>query len=254
MRLPQGGAVTGWAALRLAGAGFFDGVAPDGRSIREVPLVLPPGRGMRGGRGFGVHRERLPPEDLVELHGISCTTPARATFDEARWTGDIRDAVVVIDMALAAGVVSTAGLRAFVEARSGWPGSAVVRGALDLSDGGSRSPQETRLRLIWMLDARYPRPRCNPAVGDTAGNWIGRPDLLCEEFGVVGEYDGAFHRSRDRHRADVRREDLFRRAGLEMFTVVGGDLSNVGLVVDRMNAAVARAREAGRLRSWSTRR
>lgn len=110
------------------------------------------------------------------------------------------------------------------------------------------------MRLIWVLDAGYPRPLCNHDVADLDGRFIGRPDLLCEPLGVVGEYDGAAHRTRERHRSDVRREDLLRRAGLEVFTVVGADLRRPQVVVDRMHAAVRRARDAGRSRGWMTRR
>jgi hypothetical protein len=57
-----------------------------------------------------------------------------------------------------------------------------------------------------------------------------------------------------RHRVDVRREDLFRRAGLEVFSVVAEDLDDVPLVVDRMHAAVARARQSGVARTWRVKR
>lgn len=254
MRLPVGGAVTGWAALRLAGGGFFSGLADDGRTLLDVPLVLPPGRDLRRAAGFTVSRERVPPREVKELHGIRCTTPARATFDEVRRAAGLRAAVVVVDMALAAGVVTFGELEGQLASRAGSPGSALFRAALPLSDRGSRSPQESRLRLIWMLDAGYPKPLCNPGVGDESGSWLGRPDLLSVELGVVGEYDGAFHRDRDRHRADVRRDDLFRRHGLEMFTVVGGDLGNIAFVVDRMRSAVQRAQESRRPWTWTVKR
>src|SRR5688572_24564659 len=39
-RLPESGAVTGWAALRWRGAGYFDGQAPGGAEPLPVPLLL----------------------------------------------------------------------------------------------------------------------------------------------------------------------------------------------------------------------
>ncbi|WP_457109696.1 hypothetical protein [Marmoricola sp. URHA0025 HA25] len=116
------------------------------------------------------------------------------------------------------------------------------------------SPNETRLRLIWRLDAGLPPPRCNWPVADDDGSFIGRPDLLSEDLAVVGEYDGAEHRTRDRHRVDVRRDDLFRRCGLEPFRVVGADLDDVALVVDRIRAAVRRAADSATPRTWRIRR
>jgi hypothetical protein len=57
----------------------------------------------------------------------------------------------------------------------------------------------------------------------------------------VGDFDGADHRTIRRHRRDVRREDLFRRVGLEYFAVVGADLDDEQLVRDRMEATRVRA-------------
>ena len=110
------------------------------------------------------------------------------------------------------------------------------------------------MRLIWILDARLPRPSCNWPVADQNGQRIGRPDLLCEELAVVGEYDGADHRSATTQAADVAKEEQYRDAGLESFRVVGKDLDNVDRVVTRMQSAVRRAREARRPRRWMTRR
>ena len=209
MRLPPGGVVTGWAALRLAGGGFFDGLGADGRSLLDVPLLLPPGRDIRRGPGFHVRRERLAADEARFLCGVPCAVSLRAAFDEARHRGDLRPAVEVLDLALAARLVDGAGL---------------------------------------------PPPRCNWPVADANGRVIGAPDLLCEELAVVAEFDGAGHRSKARHRVDVRREDLFRRAGLEYVAFVGADLDDVDLVVDRLRAAVDRARRSGVARTWRRKR
>lgn len=254
LRLPRGGVVTGWAALRLAGGGIFDGLSADGRTLLDVPLLLPPGIDIRRGPGYQVRRERLEAEETTVLCGVPCTRPLRAVFDEARRRRDARGAVEAIDMTLAAGLVGDAALRTFVMGKAGWPGSRLVAAALPLVDGRSRSPRETALRLVWMLDAGLPRPLCNWPVADASGRPIGTPDLLCEELAVVVEFDGADHRSRSRHRVDVRREDLFRRAGLEHVAFVGADLDDTDLVVDRLHAAVDRARRSGVPRTWRRKR
>lgn len=254
MRLPAGGVVTGWAALRLAGGGFFDGLGRDGRALLDVPLLLPPGRDIRRGPGYHVRRERLLAEETTVLCGVPCAVPLRAVFDEARRRQDLRGAVEAIDMALAARLVGLPALRAFTAAKAGWPGIQLVTAALPLAEERSRSPRETALRLAWMLDAGLPRPLCNSPVADGSGRLIGSPDLLCEELAVVAEFDGADHRSRSRHRTDVRREDRFRRSGLEYVAFVGADLDDRHLVVDRLHAAVARARRSGVPRTWRRRR
>lgn len=253
-RLRGRGAVSGWAALRLHGAGYHDGTADDGRTALPVPLVVSPGVPLRRTPGIDVHRECLPRSEVTERHGIPCTTPERAAFDAARWAADLRAAVVALDMALAPGVVQLAALRSFLSAKAGRPGMRVVARALDRADPRSRSPQETRLRLVWVLDAGLPAPRCNWPLADGDGTFIGAPDLLCEELAVVGEFDGAEHRSRRRHRDDVRRDDRFRRAGLEPFRVVGADLDDVPLVLHRIGDAVERARVLRRPRAWRLKR
>lgn len=77
---------------------------------------------------------------------------------------------------------------------------------------------------------------------DLAGRFVARPDLLDPVRGVVGEYQGAHHRSRARHARDVRRADALRQLGLEYVEVVGADLDDTALVRARMYAAAGRAR------------
>lgn len=247
VRLTGAGAVTGWAALRLHRGGFFDGLDRDGRTRLPVPIVAGANR-IRQHSAITLSRERLHEGQVVIRLGIRCTDVHPALFDEMRRTGELRDAVTAADMAFAAELTSIRRMRGYVEDRLGSRGLPLVRSALDLADEHSRSPAESRLRLIWVLDAGWPRPLCNRAVYDLDGRLLGIPDLLDVEHGVVGEFDGADHRTRSRHRHDVRREDLFRRAGLEYVEVVGSDLHDPALVVDRMEAARART---GRLeRRW----
>lgn len=242
VRLPPEGAVTGWAACRLAGAGFFDGVERDGRTRIPVPLAVGPRARPRPDAGIVISRERLDATEVTVLHGVPCTEIRRALFDEMRRTTDLREAVVSMDMAAAAELVSLRRMRAFTDLRSGWTRVAQVRTALDLADERSRSPNETRLRLVWMLDAGLPRPMVNQPVWDLSGGLLGIADLLDPAAGVVGEYDGADHRQANRHSKDVDREARFRDHGLELFRVTGPDMLDIPLVVARIKRAHDRAR------------
>lgn len=233
------GAVTGWAALRLLGAAFFDGLAPDGRTRLPVS-VLQGGARFRATELVHPSREAFAFDEVVLRHGIRCVRPERALVHEVVRRGDLREAVVAVDMALAGEVTSIRRIEAHLTTRAGERGVAVTRRALALASEGSASPQESRFRLVWQLDAGWGAPLVNRAVHDLAGRFLGRPDLIDPERGVVGEYAGADHRARARHRKDVRREDLFRRAGLEYVEVVGADLRDRTLVVDRMRAAERR--------------
>jgi len=199
------------------------------------------------------HRVFLDPAEIEIRAGIPVVRAAHALFDATRWAKDLEDAVVLIDIALAAGLVSRAEFGEYLAGRAGHRGVARTRRALELADERTLSPLETRLRMIWVLDAELPRPRCNWPVADAQARRIGRPDLLCEELAVVGEFDGADHRTAATQREDVRKEERYRDAGLECFRVVGTDLRDRALVVRRMRAAVARAHEAQRPRRWLVR-
>jgi len=238
MRLSEHGAVTGWASLRLAGGGFFDGLASDGKTALPVHLV-DAGRHLRAGPGTVVSRERPPSSEVGLRHGIPCTTVERALFDEMRRTGDLRDAVVAMDMAAAAELTSIRRMTVYVAGRAGTSRTVLCRAALALASEHSRSPAETRMRLVWVLDAGLPSPLCNQPVFGRDGVLLGIADLLDPVAGVVGEYDGAAHRGRDRHRHDVGREDAFRRHQLEVFRVVSGDEN--ATVVQRMLTTRTRA-------------
>ena len=123
---------------------------------------------------------------------------------------------------------------------------------MPLADERSRSPAESRLRLVWVLDAALPPPLCNRPVFDLAGRHLGTPDLLDPEAGVVGEYDGAVHLSVRRRAMDAAREGRFRNAGLEYFEVLAPDMHDRDLVVERMLSARTRALETRRIRNWTT--
>lgn len=242
VRLPESGAITAWASLSWRGATFFDGRADGGRTTLPVPL-LPGGVGnLRQDDRSSVSREQLAPYEREDVDGVACTTATRATFDEMRRVGRLRPAVIVLDMAVAAGLTSIEEMTAYVDTRWAWTGVPLVRKALPLATGHSRSPQECRMHLIWRLDAGLPPVLCNRAVFDLDGRLLGYPDLFDPVAGVVGEYDGADHRGAERHSADVVREGRFRDHGLEYFTVVGDDLRDLGRVVGRMNRTRARAK------------
>jgi hypothetical protein len=241
MRVRTCGAITAWAALRWRGAAYFDGTTADRRELVVPLLRRAGGRRMRDEASL-VSRRQLPPYDREFVQGLWCTTPERAVFDEVHRLRSLRPAVTALCMALAAGVVTVPRLRAYARQRVAWESIPLFREVLDYGNECFRSPPEVRMHLVWRLDAELPEPLVNPPVFDLAGRFIGIPDLLDVEAGVAGEYAGAAHRDRDRHRSDVAREERFRVVGLEPFTVVAGDLADGDLVVTRMRAARGRAR------------
>lgn len=243
LRLPAGGAVTGWAACRLWRATFFDGLGRDGRTRLPVPLALGAAGNIRGDGAVVLTHERLVPGDVVRVQGIACATVLRATFDAMRWADDEREAVVAIEMMAAAELVSIIRLKRYADAHHGWPRIDRVRRALSLASEHSKSPNETRLRLIWQLGAGLPAAvRVNCPVLDRSGRLRGIADLLDEEAGLAVEFDGADHRSAGRHTRDVAKDEAFRGLGLEVARVTGIDLLDPVRVVRRLREARGRAR------------
>lgn len=252
-RLPVGGALTGWAALHLLGATYLDGVAPDGMTLLPVPLALGSRGNIRDSAEVELLREPVSADDVVWVRGVPCARAERAAFDALRLAPSLVEAVVVADMTAYDELSSIDRMRAYVEAHPGWRGVEQARNALDLADENSWSPNETRTRDIWVVDAGLPPPRVNVPVFDRRGRLLGYPDLLDEEAGLVCEFDGADHRRAARHSSDVGREDVFRRHLLEVTRVTGPDL----LVKDRVARRLVAARSRARWlppdhRSWTT--
>ena len=247
--LPPGGALTGWPVLRWAGGIYFDGLTGEG-APRDVPLLLGPHNGRRRRPGLRYLYDVV--GETVVRHGVRGVPIARALFDEMRSSGDVKEAVVAMDMAAYSGLCSLRQMTDHLSTACGVAGVPLVRRALAVADEHSMSPQESRLRLAWQLDLRLPKPLVNVAVLDLTGRLIGYPDLLDADAGLVIEYDGADHRAARRHSDDVEREARLREVGLEVTRVTGSDLRRPELLHRRLLAARERAAfEPPEVRRWT---
>ncbi len=164
----------------------------------------------------------------------------RTAFDLAR-TGPLESAVVALDALARAKVVRLEDVAGYVDAHRGWKGAARARRAVALADPRTRSCAETRLRLLWVLDAGLPAPLVNRPVLHIDGYVLGEVDLLDAHAGLVGEYDGAGHREPVQHAADNNREEWLEDAGLVVVRVTAIDLAS------------HRSRSIGRLRAGHAR-
>lgn len=237
--------VTGWAALRLHGGGFFDGRARDGRTRLPVPIAAN-GERLGGSDGILVVRLTVPPDEVVEIHGIRCAVPERALYDEMRRVGDQREMAVAAGAAFAGQLTSLRRMERYRLTRRWYRDVRVVGRALDMAVEDCRSPQEDRFRMVWEYTAGWGRPLRNRPVLDLDGRLVAVPDLLDPARGVVGEYAGADHRDIDQHESDIAREAALRAVGLEYVEVVGRDLFRPERVVERMLEAESRARHLTR--------
>lgn len=232
--------VTGWAALRLGGGGFFDGLARDG--VTRLPVTVAANRSrVRSSGNISVTEDRVPEDEITLLHGMRCAVAERALYDEMQRLGELREMAVAAGAAYAAKLTSIHRMRLYAATRRWYRDVRLVKEAIEMSCEGLRSPQEDRFRMIWEYDAGWGRPLCNREVRDLDGRFLGVPDLLDPVRGVVGEYAGADHRDIDQHESDVGREADLRGAGLEYVEVVGRDLRHPERVLRRMEEAAERA-------------
>jgi hypothetical protein len=241
-RLPSGAAVTGWAGCRLFGANFFDGLAPDGQTPLPVTLALGPRRNLKPTSLTKLNFANFAPTEVTTRHGVPVLSRERCTWDAAREAASrsvgLAEIVVVFDMVQAAELTSGDRLRTYAATN---PVSQRLRRALSLSSEHSRSPNESRLRVLWEVDAGLPRPLVNAPIFDDRGRLLGIADLFDRSSGLVVEFDGADHRGLTRHTADVAKDEALRQAGLEVTRVTGADLRRPNLVVRRLTQARERA-------------
>jgi hypothetical protein len=241
---PGSGAVTGWAALAWLGARWLDGLTPAGGC---VPVDLAVWHKIRAQPGIAVCEEGINPADVIVVDGLPITIPVRSACFAMRYAANVRDAVRVLNMAAYDDLVSIDEMRIYAGTRprtglSSWTGIPLCRRATELGNENHWSPQEVTMAMIWTLDADLGTPRFNVPIFDRAGRHICTPDLLDEEAGVVGEYNGPLHLEGRRHRRDIRRDETYRQLGLEHFTMLAGDSADRMEMAGRMLAARARAK------------
>lgn len=245
VRLPAQARITGWAACRLSGANFFDGLDRDGRTRLGVPISVGP-RGQMAKQGLKVVYWPIPEEHHATRHGLATVDALWATADAARLASSFAEAVVVVDMMCAAEIVS---IRQLCES-----GLRFAPGVLDAASEHALSPNEVRCRIHCRAALPGVRWVVNCPIHDLSGRLLGIADLIDLEAGLVVEFDGADHREAARHTRDVVKEDALRRVGLEVVRVTGREVDDEVLVGDRVRAGRARAKfEPEAQRRWAAR-
>lgn len=252
--LPPDGALGGWGAAQVLGVSWLDGTAPDGHAQAGL-LCLPPHRLVRR-PGVRTLRSRLGPGDVVTVRGseVRVTSPVRTGFDLARTAPDLRTAVEWLDC-LGVHGVPAADVAAYAQERVRCTGSRQARLAAGLATARIRSPAESRLRMVWVLDAGLAAPAVNSSVLDQSGRLIAEVDLLDPRTGLVGEYDGSPHSGAAVRSSDRQRQERLERVGLTVVRCVATELYDVGTTVARLlqGAARAEAVTARGPRRWTTR-
>ena len=182
----------------------------------------------------------------VVVRGVRLAPPAEVLLACARDLG-LLDLTVLLDCALRRRLV-TAGEVAEVAAH-GRPGSPALREALAHADPRSESPWETVLRVFHVLCEVPVVPQHE--VYDEHGLFVARGDLWLEGTRTLHEYDGAVHRDRRTHIADLARERALANAGWTRRGYTSGDLlGRPGMMLQEADAAIGRPHDPTRLRAW----
>ncbi len=140
--------------------------------------------------GVILHSDALDDDETCIRNGMSLTSPARTAFDLGRRNG-LQTAVIRLDALFRATDLKIADVECLVERNRGARGIVQLRRTLELVDGGSQSPWETRTRLT-LIAAGLPRPATQVPVYD-GGCLIARIDMGWDEWLVGVEFDGAHH-------------------------------------------------------------
>jgi very-short-patch-repair endonuclease len=210
--MPETAAFSGRTAAWLHGLD----VAP----CEPIEVIL---RGRGSGwekSGVRVHRAALDDCDVVMRGGLRTTSLLR-TLSDISWKLSLVEAVVIIDMALHAGLIKRADLSKWVHGRAGRKGISAERRVLEFVEAGAESPMETRLRMLLVLNG-VPRPEVQVTIRDETGSFVGRPDLYYREQRLGLEYDGETHRASLIE--DNRRQNRLLLAGVRLLRFTGADV------------------------------
>jgi len=226
-RLPPQHAFSGLTAAWLLGLAFPWGEPIEVTVPREIPV--------RARSGIKLRRAALAESDVIIRSGFRTTTTMRTVAELGSGT-NLVEAVVAVDVALRAGVVTPSQLTSHLEANRGAKGIKRLRRAVSLAEPRSESPMETRLR-IELIKGRLPRPLVQAELSDRAGRFLARVDLYYPDRRLVIEYDGAHHK--DRLDADLRRQNALVNAGFHLLRFTASDLRAPGSVVAQVRRARA---------------
>lgn len=224
------GALGGHSAATLLGA--------DCAALGAPAEIVVPHR-VRPHPGLLARQDEIPPDELQVLDGLVVTDPVRTAYDLGR-RGSLVEAVVAVDALAHVHGFDPQEVLALARRHLGARGSARLPQVVELSDGRSGSPMETRIRLA-LRSGGLPLPQ----LQHPAGPYL--LDLAYPAVRIAVEYNGRDHLEPDRALRDLEREAYLTAAG---WTVVrfGAYLvmRRPDLVADRVRTRLSvAARAAG---------
>jgi very-short-patch-repair endonuclease len=191
-------------------------------------------------RGITVHSDELATDELAVVSGITHTTAARTAYDLGRWLPP-QMGVIRVDALLNATGCAVSDVARIADRYPGARSVRRLRHVLANVDGGSESPQETRLRLLLMRGG-LPRPTTQIPVTNQWGRVVRRIDMGWRQWQVGVEYDGEQHWKDPRqHADDIERLEFLALAGWLIVRVSATQLRwQQPAVVERARVALQR--------------
>lgn len=216
-------------------------------AVPEFVPVFAATRDLRRPRRPGLICSRLTHVSVGLRSGeLPIDSPVEILLRCARDLG-VLDVTVLIDSALRLAHVTHDEIRDMCATRR--PGVRVLRAALNMSDARSASPWESMLRIFHQLAGVPVEPQRD--LYDSEGRFVARVDLLVTGTTLVHEYDGADHRRRPQHRADLRRERRLAETPYVRRGFTAEDLVRHPLVMlQEIDRALGRRHRPQRLTAW----
>jgi hypothetical protein len=197
------GIVAGYGAAELLGASC-------GPRDALAELVVAP-TAPRAPLGVWLRRDRLEPDEIVQVAGLRVTSPVRTAYDLAR-RGAFVERVVAVDTLARTWRFAPDRVLLLAARHRGARGTGALADVATHADARSGSPMETRLRLLLVL-AGLPRPQAQWPVQDPRTRTAVWLDLAYPEAMLGIEYEGAGHTTPDAVLRDAGRYTALVDAG-----------------------------------------
>jgi hypothetical protein len=240
------------AVLSHASAAIAWDLPVVGRAVEQPCLTVQSRTALRSLAKVHLHRATL--DEILQVSGYGATPVARTVADLSREHG-IDTGLAAADAALHSGLTTKEELLSVVARQSRWPGVKAARRVAEFADERSESPLESISRL--RMDKHHlPPPRPQALICDEWGVLIARSDFYWDEYGVMGEADGAMKWEHDPKVRDAHDEQTRFLESLGLIVVRWGwaELRAFDSVVRRLRLGFARgARPGSPLRRWQVR-
>lgn len=233
------------AVLSHRSAAVLHGLPVWQDALDHVEVTRTSGSGNRRGH-VHVHVAPLGAGEVVEVAGVTVTSPARTVVDLGR-SVPLAQAVAAGDAALRSGLPPRE-LAAVLELAAGRRGVGAARRAVALLDPRSESAGESTSRVV-LVDLGLAPSDLQHDVQDAAGRLVGRADFAWEQQRTLGEFDGRVkygallrpgERIEDAVWREKRREDALRDLGWQVVRWTWADLMQPQVLTGRLLRAFAR--------------